>query len=352
MSTVRRLAEEVAQGLNELVPELNKPVVRKLSLAVGAMIEGQTPNTVELSNLLPLDIERQDMREQWLRRLLTSPALRCETVMARFAQAALKRAGKNGQVILLSMDQTDLGDRMAVLMLTVRVGDRSLPVLWQAEAGAANIGFSTQQALLERVLSWLPDDAPVMLLADRFYPSVGLFDWLTAQAWQYRLRLKGNLLVDPGVGDETTTGELARNVTERYLPNVRLFGRGEVMTNIGILQETGHPEPWVIAMECAPTRAAVMDYGLRWAIEPTFSDFKSRGFELADSQLQHPDRLERLLLIMALAMHWCVRMGQEDALLRPTPLEKKPRRRPIPCTGASKNSSAAGYPGSLEGCAT
>ena len=94
----------------------------------------------------------------------------------------------------------------------------------------------------------------------------------------------------PDVGDETTTGELARNVTERYLPNVRLFGRGEVMTNIGILQETGHPEPWVIAMECAPTRAAVMDYGSRWAIEPTFSDFKSRGFELEDSQLQHPDR--------------------------------------------------------------
>ena len=352
MSTVKRLAEEVAQGLNELLPALNKPVVRKLSLAVGAMIEGQTPNTVELSNLLPLDIERQDMREQWLRRLLSSPALRCETVMAPFAQAALKRAGKNGQVILLSMDQTDLGDRMAVLMITVRVGDRSLPLLWQAEAGAANIGFATQQALLERVLNWLPDGAPVMLLADRFYASVGLFDWLTAQGWQYRLRLKGNLLVDPGVGDETTTGELAQNVTERYVPNVRLFGRGEVMTQIGIVHETGHPEPWIIAMECTPTRAAVMDYGARWAIEPTFADFKSRGFELADSQLQHADRLERLLLIMALAMHWCVRMGQEDALLRPTPLEKKARRRPIPCTGASKNSSAAGYPGLLEGCAT
>ena len=108
MSTVKRLAEEVAQGLNELVPALNKPVVRKLSLAVGAMIEGRTPNTVELSNLLPLDIERQDMREQWLRRLLTSPTLRCETVMAPFVQAALKRAGKNGQVILLSMDKTGM----------------------------------------------------------------------------------------------------------------------------------------------------------------------------------------------------------------------------------------------------
>ncbi len=116
MSTVKRIAEEVAQGLNQILPSLNKPVVRKLSLAVGAMIEGQTPNTVELSNLLPLDTERQDMREQWLRRLLKSPALDCEAVMAPFAQEALRHAEQNGQVILLSMDQTDLGDRMAVLM--------------------------------------------------------------------------------------------------------------------------------------------------------------------------------------------------------------------------------------------
>jgi len=30
----------------------------------------------------------------------------------------------------------------------------------------------------------------------------------------------------------------------------------------------------------------------------------------------------RLLLIMALAMYWCVRVGQEEARDHPTPLEK------------------------------
>jgi len=87
--------------LHQVLPDFGSPAVRKLSLAVGAMIEGQTPNTVELSNLLPLDTEHQDMREQWTRRLLKSPALRCEVVMASFAQAALQRTGQNDQVILL-----------------------------------------------------------------------------------------------------------------------------------------------------------------------------------------------------------------------------------------------------------
>jgi hypothetical protein len=352
MSTVKRLAEEIADGLKKEVPGLTKPVIRKLSLAVGAMIEGQTPNTVELSNLLSLETERQDMREQWLRRLLKSSALRCDTVMAPFACASLQKALEKGQVLMLSLDQTDLGDRMAVLMLTLRVGDRSLPLAWLAEAGAANIGFAQQKIVLEQVLAWVPAGAQVMLLADRFYPSLGLLQWLKDRGWRYRLRLKNNLVVDPGFGDETTTGELAQGVAERYVPKVRLFGQGEVFTNLGILHESGHAEPWIIAMDCSPTRAAVLDYGSRWAIEPTFSDFKGRGFELADSHLEQPDRLERLILIMALAMHWCVRIGQDDALHRPTPLEKKRKHKAIPNTGASKNSTVAWSPGLPVGCDT
>ena len=161
MSTVKRLAEEVERGLGELHAGLRKTVVRKLALAVGAMLEGQTPNTVELANLLPLDTARQDMREQWLRRLLKNPLLHCDEVMAPLARQELEKAAAHGQVVLLSMDQAELGDRMAVLMVCVRVGDRSLPLVWLAEAGAANIGFAGQRRLLERVRGWLPAGVPV-----------------------------------------------------------------------------------------------------------------------------------------------------------------------------------------------
>ncbi|SMF97064.1 hypothetical protein SAMN02949497_4481 [Methylomagnum ishizawai] len=308
MGTVKKLAEEVRRGLEQVLPGLRKTVVRKLALVVGAMIEGRTPNTVELANLLPLSTDRQDMREQWLRRLLKNPLLETAVVMEPFARAELAKAARNGQTILLSMDQTDLGERMAVLMVSVRVGDRALPLAWLAEEGSANIGFEGQRRVLERVLAWLPLGANVMLSADRFYPSAALFGWLGAQGWGYRLRLKRNVLADTGEGEETTTGDLAQDVAERYLPGVRLFACG-VMTHLGILHEPGHPEPWIIAMDCAPTRAAVLDYAARWSIEPMFSDFKGRGFELEDSQLEHADRLERLILVMSLAMGWCVRWG-------------------------------------------
>ncbi len=104
-------------------------------------------------------------------------------------------------------------------------------------------------------------------------------------------------------------------------------------------------------MDCRPTRTAVLDYAARWGIEPMFSDFKSRGFELEDSQLGQADRLERLVLIMALAMHWCVCVGRTEAANHPTPLEKKRESKPTRSIGVLKNSIVAWSPCSNEDCA-
>ena len=58
-----------------------------------------------------------------------------------------------------------------------------------------------------------------------------------------------------------------------------------------------------------------------------FSDFKSRGFGLEDSQIRIPGRLDRLILVMALALFWAVSTGMWDAVENRTPAEKRPRER-------------------------
>jgi len=96
-------------------------------------------------------------------------------VLEPWARQALAAAGAQGQTLILSMDQTDVGDRFAILMISLGVGDRALPLAWTVEAGPANLGFAAQKVLLERVRAWLPAGAEVLLSADRFYPSVELF---------------------------------------------------------------------------------------------------------------------------------------------------------------------------------
>ncbi len=48
----------------------------------------------------------------------------------------------------------------------------------------------------------------------------------------------------------------------------------------------------------------------RMSIEQGFRDDKSGGFNLAHIPLQHADRMERLLLAMAIAMLWCHELGE------------------------------------------
>ena len=44
-------------------------------------------------------------------------------------------------------------------------------------------------------------------------------------------------------------------------------------------------------------------------IENMFSDFKSRGFGLMQSHILKPERLERLILVMSIALYWAVSSG-------------------------------------------
>src|SRR3954452_14338043 len=225
-------------------------------------------------------------------------------------------------------------------MLALRWGERALPLAWRVEETEGAIGFETQKALLEAVVPWLPAAARVRLLG--FYGTADLIGWCQERGWDYRLRLKGNLVVFDGA-DKTTTGKCASDRVY-YLENVELTGR-RARTHIGIIHDPGHAEPWIIAMSEQPGYLRTLEYSQRWGSEPMFSDFKSRGFGIENTQLRYADRLDRLILVMALALYVAVSTGQWDAVHHATPSEKKAR--PINL----EKSPEAEPPGSPEGSA-
>ena len=63
-------------------------------------------------------------------------------------------------------------------------------------------------------------------------------------------------------------------------------------------------------MDVKPSAAKTLDYGLRWGIESMFSDFKTRGFEITKTQLKTAEPIERLILILGVAMLFAVLVGK------------------------------------------
>jgi len=320
MDGIRGLAEGIAEEFGRLLPKQRKTQRTNLSLLVATMLDVRSANLMDLAAGLPRDADRIDMRYQWISRVLMNPLIDPAAVMAPFAREVLCRLAGEDQPLVLILDQSKLSDRHQVLMLAVRYGDRALPVLWRVEATEGAIGFAVQKALLDAVVPLLPDGTEVCLMADRFYGTADLISWCQDRGWDYRLRLKGTLVVRDAE-DRMTTGQLAKDRVFA-LENVHLTAR-KATTNIGVIHDPEHAEPWIIAMSATPGYLKTLDYSARWAIEPMFSDFKSRGFGVEDTQIQHPDRLARLLLVMALAIYTAVSTGQWDAKTNPTPAEKK-----------------------------
>ena len=314
--------EQLAAGIEAELPRQRKTQRGKLALLVATMLSERSANLMDLAAAVPRSAERVDMRYQWIARLLANPRLDCDAVMRPFAEEAIRHASAGGTAVLL-LDQSKVSARHQMLVLSVRVGERALPLAWRVRETRGAIGFAEQRELIARVAAWLPAGGGVVLMGDRFYGTPDLIALCRALGWGWRLRLKQDLLVVADGGETTLAAGFARG--ERMLDGIELTGK-RVATNVAMVHEPGHPEPWIIALSEAPTVHRALDYGLRWGIEAMFSDFKSRGFGLEDSQLRHPDRLARLLLVMALALHWAVSTGMWEAARQPLPAEKKPRR--------------------------
>ena len=318
---IEAIAASISADLVVRLPRQNKKQREGLALLTATMLDVRSANLMDLSASLPREAERIDMRYQYISRLLGNEHIDVDWVMAPFAREVLINAAKNKRKLIIIIDQSKCNDTQQVVVVALRVGGRSLPISWRVKETEGAIGFPEQRAALEVARKLLPEGCDVVLMGDRFYGSPDLIAWCRSVGWDWRLRLKGDLLVFDCKGGESTISHcFARG--ERNLVDIGLTGK-RVRTNVGIVHEEGHPEPWFIAMSETPSTARTFDYGLRWGIEAMFSDFKSRGFGLEDSQLQRTDRMDRLILVMALSLYWAVSTGMWASENAALPVEKK-----------------------------
>lgn len=300
------LARAILEDFAKKHPGFHQSRQRGIVTLSALMLDVRSANLMELAASLPRDIGLEEDRYQYIERILKNAHIVANATIAPYAQEVIGKLAAKGETVVLQIDQSQINAANQVLMVSVRTRKRALPVAWYVKTTEGNIGFSHQKDLLNSVLAWMPEDARIMLTGDRFYGTAQLVQWCQHAGWSYRLRLKGNLTLSHA-GGELTTGEIAR-LCPTGIQAAELYNTG-VLTNIGIIHDKGHAEPWIIAMDAKPNRYTTLDYGMRWGIESMFSDFKSRGFGLMQSQIQKPDRLDRLILIMAIALYWAVSSG-------------------------------------------
>ena len=106
---------------------------------------------------------------------------------------------------------------------------------------------------------------------------------------------------------------------------VRLTLVHQFVTHVSITWSRGDathdPELVILVSDHRANPDRLREYAVRMDIEQSFRDDKFAGFDIDHTRLQHPERLERLLLAVAIATIWCHELGefvlqQDDAVRR------------------------------------
>ena len=71
----------------------------------------------------------------------------------------------------------------------------------------------------------------------------------------------------------------------------------------------GVREPWAVITDEQPSLQTLWQYGLRFRVEELFLDSKSGTFRLEESQIRDAQALERLYLVVALALLFATTQG-------------------------------------------
>ena len=149
----------VEEDFEQRLPGYHKSRRGGLVMLTGLMLEVRSANLMELAAALPREIGSKDHRYQYIERLLGNTHIDCDEIMEAYACEIFRRLAADGQTIVLMLDQSKINDLNQVLMLSVRIRGRALPVAWRVRTTKGNIGFEVQKDLLEAVV--VPDGGQV-----------------------------------------------------------------------------------------------------------------------------------------------------------------------------------------------
>jgi hypothetical protein len=213
------------------------------------------------------------------------------------------------QTIYLVIDRTDISNKHWLLFIGLCYRGRTLPLVWQVLKKKGATDFKTQAALLKEVLPLLPQNCPVVLLGDREFRSTSLMSFCKRRGWHFRLRLKCDTWIRANRRWFQLRDIPLQPGQKRYFQKVYITKWRQGPYHLAVYWKKDEDEPWYIASDQEASSRTLLEYRKRFHTEAMFSDFKKRGFQLENSRIKIPERVERLLIVVVLAYLFLSQLG-------------------------------------------
>lgn len=175
--------------------------------------------------------------------------------------------------------------------------------------------------LLSRFINTFGKDSIQGILGDREFPNKVFISWLVAENIPFYLRIKGNVDVCIGKKKFKTSAQLFNHLApyqqQIFGMKVQVFGQ-----SLYLAGSKNSREDLMILVTNQHPKNAIACYLRRWEIETLFAALKTKGWRFEDTRIIEPQRIEKLLVLLALGFVWAHRIGEWRASVKPIPLKK------------------------------
>lgn len=308
MHLVYRLRDEIRQRLTPL----NKWQAEGLALYSYGIIKGRHSQLNWLAEELSEFGEIETLRKR-LNRWLSNDRIDVDEVCEAWVKWVWSGMPAGQRAILL-VDETKIGKRMGVLMVSLAYRRRAIPLMWrcykadskQAYPEEGQVGMIV--TMVERISRCLPPASQPILLADRgISHSSALIRGLTSRGICYLLRIKDSARFTLENEVSFILKEATREGTAWTASGTLFTATAQVDTTVNVYWGHAQSEAWCLITNDPSLTSHV--YARRVWQEESFRDLKSGGWQWQTSFIRNPQRASRFLLILAVAYGWVLALG-------------------------------------------
>jgi hypothetical protein len=200
-----------------------------------------------------------------------------------------------------------------ILVLGVIFLGVSIPLLWTFLGDKrGNSDQKERIELMQRFIRLFGLGAIEFLTADREFIGDIWWQFLIDHKIPFFIRMRENMKVYiPHKGEVKAFWlfhNLPLNTAYHYPKIVQIKGNWVYLSGMKYVNQKGNIEYLIVASYDKPCQALEF-YKQRWQIETMFKAFKTAGFNLESTHLTDYDRLDKLLMLVALAFVWAYKVG-------------------------------------------
>ena len=324
MRSIHTLKKHLAQA----VGSLSAHRIDLLSRLIPTFLVVRSVNLMKVATAMPGPATKMS-RYRRLQRFFSSGLS-----TAVFTELILKKVIKPGKPLFLTLTldrthwklgQTDLN----LLCLGLLHQDVSIPLESVSLGKAGTSNTKERKKLFRKAWRYLKDYS-CCLLADREFVGIEWLSFLLGlPGLEFIIRIRCDGWITFPNGKKRALSLLVRNLHKgktRIYENVILYEQSDKVRVHLVCHRSQKGELVLLATHRSDLEQVLDLYKTRWSIETAFGFLKSKGFDLEETHLTKPKRIQLLMGVLSLTLLWGLLVGIEAHQHKPITVKKHGRK--------------------------